>query len=83
MPPAPSTDTNGSRFVGIDGREYVSIQTSKHRAFAAACLAELSRNDGRDRKWMLQHSAVTVPVEILDVARSRLEAGNADPPGVV
>lgn len=61
------------RFQGEDGKEYVSILTRKHRAFAAACLELMTEADGRERRWMLQHSAVTVPVELLGKARARLE----------
>lgn len=67
-----------ARFVGSDGREYVSVHTGTHRAFAEACLAEMSK-DGRDRRWMLKHGAITVPVEVLDAARARLEPEEPPP----
>ncbi|WP_147276013.1 hypothetical protein [Pelagibacterium lacus] len=72
----PKDEAQSERFIASDGQSYVSINTSKSRAFAAACLAEWSsRVDGEDRRWMLQHKWVTVPVDVLPAARERLDRG--------
>lgn len=62
---------DSASFVGADGVEYVSIPVAKSGSFAADVIAEWSARDGRDRRWMLRHSAITVPAEILDTARIR------------
>lgn len=65
------------RFLGPDGREWVSILVANNRPFAVACLAAWSElEEGRGSAWLLQAKAITVPAEVLPWARARLEGGD-------
>ena len=67
-----------ARFAGPDGADFVSIDVTKHRAFAAACVAIWRQRDGQDRRWMLEHKAVSVPASLLSAARAHLEDPSLD-----
>jgi hypothetical protein len=70
------------RFIGPDGREYVSIVVGRSRPFAAAVIRAWGRVDGADHWPVLAYKAFSVPAEIFDgpivsQARAEVEASEA------
>lgn len=72
MPRKGANNGDSQACIGTDGRRYVSVTVVTNRAFAAACLDELKALDGKDRRWMMQHKAITVPADLLPSIRARL-----------
>ena len=73
MPRKGKNNGDSQACIGNDGRRYVSVTVVTNRAFAWACLDELTAHDGKDRRWMMQHKAITVPADLLPSIRARLE----------
>jgi len=60
-------------FKGPDGRDYISVDVGKSKPFAQACLVEWRRQDGKNRMWMIRQKVISVPAEIIPLARARVE----------
>ena len=82
FPDAAGSPEEASRFRGADGKLYVSVTVARSLPFARAVVAEWKLHDGRDRSWMLKHSALLIEASIydaiLDRVRLRLRPEGAD-----
>lgn len=70
------------RFKDEAGREFVSIDLTKHRSFGRACLDVWATREGRQLHHLLRTSkSISVPADLLDEARAKLQP-NEIPDGV-
>lgn len=53
--------------------EMVSVVVARSKAFAEMVLAVMRERDGKDRRYLLNAKAITVPREVIEIARQRLE----------